>query len=45
MLDAIEAVKGKGKRDGNLWDPRCRQYYEEMKGGTAKKPEEKAVNK
>lgn len=31
MLDAIEAVKG--KRNPQLWDPRCAQYMEKKSKG------------
>ncbi len=34
QLDAIEAVKG--KRNPELWDPRCQQYLEQNKKGTTK---------
>ncbi len=36
MLDAIEAVKG--KRNPELWDPRCKQYLDKKSKGSVQKP-------
>ena len=36
MLDAIEA--GKGRREPQYWDPRCRRYMERQKAKAVKKP-------